>query len=233
MRRDRARGLTLVEITITLAIIAMAAAVIIPAVSGTSRAELRSKAGKVAGTVKATYDSAALEGRPYRIAFDFEQKVIRVEQGDESVPNRGVGGLAALLSGAGAGAGAGKGEGKGKKGEPLSLADLPPPPPEILALFGMAAPGKAGNESDSEGMAKFQNAGHDLELGEDVKLLDVWIEGHTKPAIEGTPYLRFFPHGYTENALVHLTDEGGDVLTVKIEALTGRTEILDHYVEPK
>lgn len=214
-RLRAAFGFTLLEVTVTLAILALAAAVIVPALAGVSRAELRSAAGKLAGTVKATYDSAALGGRSYRLAFDFEHQTVRVEADTSSLsPGGGLAGLAKVFTG-----------GIPSLEEGANAEEVPPPA-DLLSLLGASEADGSG-----AGLSRFQSAGRDFVLPEGIRLLDVWIEGMSQPASEGTPYLPFFAHGYTENALIHLTNEDGAVFTVRVSALTGRAEVVDSYVE--
>src|SRR5512133_1127882 len=74
-----ARGFTLIEVMVTLVILVLAAAVVVPAISKTSLGELRSTCAKVAGTVRATYDQAALNGKAHRLAFDLKAQVIKIK----------------------------------------------------------------------------------------------------------------------------------------------------------
>ena len=236
------RGMTMVEVTIVVAILAMAVAVVVPALSNVGRAELRTASAKLAGTIRATYDSSALNGVPYRLVLPLDKHVIKVEEGTAGGPKGGaVAGMAALLSGGMRLPPAAESEGKdsSKDGAPKEA----PPPAELLALFGDGAAGGgsggAGSDSGgggsgdggSEGIAKFHSAGHDLELGDDVRVLDVWVEGMSKPLLEGTAYLNFYAHGYTDRAIIHLTNEAGDIFSIKVKALTGKTEIVGEYVE--
>src|SRR5262245_26618313 len=57
----------------------MAVAVVIPAVGNLSRADLRKDASMLAGTMRATYDAAALSGEHHRLVFELGQRVIHVE----------------------------------------------------------------------------------------------------------------------------------------------------------
>jgi type II secretory pathway pseudopilin PulG len=227
-RSSRAGGFTLIEALITITILVLATAVVIPSLSKTSLAELRSTAGKVAGTVRATYDRAALGGRIHRLAFDFKTQTIKVEvDNSASTSSGGLMKMVAALSnrsGAPSPQDALKGLNKteGEKG----TVDTVPPPRQVLALFG-------GSEGDdpSSGIGRFADAGHTLKLPEEVHLMDVWIEGMRQPIADGTAYLQFFPGGYTENSLIHLTTTDGTVFTVKVEALSGSTSIVGSYVE--
>ena len=76
---DTQRGFTLVEATITVAILALAVSVVIPAVSNITRAEMRETAGILAGTVRSLYDQAALSGQTYRLVLNLEKNTISSE----------------------------------------------------------------------------------------------------------------------------------------------------------
>lgn len=231
-RFPNARGFTLVEACITVAILALAAAVVVPAVGNVGLAHLRQGASQLAGTVRATYDSAALSGQSYRMVFDFSNpSVVKVQEGAAAGSSGSpFGGLTALVMGGA-----------------LNDAEVKevPPPAELLALFGGTL-GSGGDETllgDDAGSvgAGFSPTKHDLTLPRGIKVADVWIEGMSKPAREGVVYLEFFPSGYTRNAIIHLTDKDEEkdpdeekserYYTVKIAALTGRTEIFGQYVE--
>ncbi len=229
-------GFTLIEVMITLVVLVLAVAVVIPAVSKTSLAELRANAGKVAGTVRATYDQAALGGRSYRIAFDIDKQQLRVEVDKSRVQGgKGLMALAEMMKGGGGTPGAAPPtpasalKDLGKAGESGSKVEQVQPPKELLGLFG----GGAGDDPTAAGLADFESAGHDLSLPSDAHLMDVWIEGMNQPAADGVAYLQFWPGGYTQEALIHLADNEGTVFTVEVSALTGSTRILDSYVEAK
>ena len=83
------------------------------------------------------------------------------------------------------------------------------------------------------GETSFEDTGSGLELGDNVTIMDVWTEGADKPVAEGSVSLVFFPHGFTQDALVHLQDEAGQVFTIKVWSLTGRAQVFNEYVEVK
>src|SRR5512137_1470545 len=68
----RARGMTLIEISIALGIAALMVAVAIPAVGNVTRAQLREKAGQLSGAIRSMYGATALAGRSCRLAFDLD-----------------------------------------------------------------------------------------------------------------------------------------------------------------
>jgi general secretion pathway protein H len=222
-----------VEAAITIAILALAVGVVLTN-WGSAAADLRRVAGQLSGTVKAAYDEAALTGKTVRIAFSFDKPVIQVE-GTEALLSfdedlkplaRGAalaqepvggGGLAGLMMGAAAAAPAEKNGDKKEDEEP---------PSALTALLGLS------KQIDSEEQAPaFTSLGHDLPLGQSVKLLDVWIQGMSEPAKEGVSYLYFFPNGFTQDAIINLTDDDGAVFAVRVAALTGQTTVVPEYME--
>lgn len=220
--------MSLIEVTVVLGIMALVAALVAPAASGFTRAELRTSSGKLAGTIRATYDAAAMTGQVHRLVFDVGKSVVKVQSAADKHPDSSqMMALASMLTGGGGGS-----------AEPEEVS----PPKELLSLLGGsvesgdAGPGlaaKAGDTADEAGLSAFQSTGHDLDLGDAVRVLDVLVDGMTSPQTDGTAVLQFYPHGYTQHALIHLTDEEGTVFTVKVHGLTGRTSVLDQYVEDK
>jgi general secretion pathway protein H len=228
-----ARGFTLIEVMVTLVILVLAAAVVVPAISKTSLGELRTTCAKVAGTVRATYDQAALNGKAHRLAFDLKAQVVKVEV-DAAHRGGSTGGLMALADMMTAGPTAQKPtpqdalKGLGKNVDPKDKLAPVDPPKELMALFGGTT-----DETTAVGLAEFTSAGHDLVLPKDIRLLSVWVEGMSQPATDGVVYLNFYPGGHTEPALIHLTTKEGTIFTVRVEGLTGDTAIADSYLEAK
>ena len=78
-------GFTLVEVGITVAILALAAAVIIPGLHNISKAELRSTASGLAAAVRSAYDSAALSGQTYRLVFSPSLHALSIESTEQTL----------------------------------------------------------------------------------------------------------------------------------------------------
>ena len=239
MARRQQRGFTLVEATITIAIIALAAAVVVPALGNITHAKLRATSSKLAGFVRATYDNASLNGQTYRIAFDFESKAVTVGATDQAMalePGSNV--LAAAA------------ETTNTLDRPGALeqaimdaaseleADSPTDdsgkaqidPSALSAIFQV---NNLAASADTTADAAFSDTGDKLDLDDDVHLLDVWIDGMDEAESEGKSFLYFFPNGYTQDAIIHLEDTDNNVFSVRIQALTGRTSIEPGYVEVK
>lgn len=225
--RKTVTGFTLIEATIALAVIALAAAVMIPALAGMGRAHLRQAAAYMVGTVKATYDNAALSGETYRLVFTFEPPVVKVEKTKQPFAfDSTEGAVASVGKHKDDSAPAGKlgmsfPEETKKEDAKADLANNP-----LLALL------QINDKADvADKQSTFSSAGKDLKLGDGIRLMDVWIEGMDQVASEGEIYLYFFPNGYTQDALIHLGDHEGRAFTVKVSALSGKAEVIDKYEE--
>lgn len=230
----RSRGFTLVEMTIAVAILALAIGITIPAVSNLSLADLRANASKLAGLVRQTYDAAALTGQTYRLVFDFESGRVAVQATEQVLnfdpethapvqakpdeqPIVAFDQLALAPDEDGVGA---------AKGDEADTSS----PGVMAAMFGV---NQAGAQGGLAGDEAFASGGPGLALNDDVHLLDVWIQGMSEPVRQGKGYLYFFPNGYAQDALIHLEDEEKRVFTVKVRALTGTAAVENGYVEMK
>ncbi len=235
-RRGRSHAFTLVEAAITVAILAMAVGVVLVSWSS-GRADLRSAAGKLSGTIRATFDNAALSGQVHRLVFDFASRVVKVEateallsfDEDQNPLRRGAAApLADPLAGLGGALGLGgllAAQDANAVDDALDQLEDQGPPSALQALLGL------NQAAADEATAGFSSIERDLDLGDGVQLLSVWVQGMREPTKEGIVYLYFFTQGYTQDALVHLQDEEGAVFTIKVAALTGRTEVTPEYVE--
>jgi type II secretory pathway pseudopilin PulG len=235
--RRTARGFTLVEAAITVAILALAVGVVLANWTA-GRGDLRSAAGGLCGTIRAAYDNAALSGQTHRLRFDFQSHVVKVEATEQALAfdedsNPLVRGaqaatadpLASLTSTLGiAGMLAGT-EDANARDDALDELEDQGPPSALSALLGV------NREAEGEAQATFASTEHDLDLGADVRLLGIWLQGMREAATEGEIFLYFFANGYTQDAMVYLEDEEGAVFTVRVHALTGKTEVFGEYVE--
>jgi prepilin-type N-terminal cleavage/methylation domain-containing protein len=86
-RSPAARGFSLIEILVVVAIIALVAAVVIPQVSYLDGVQMKSAARTIAGAVRITYATAVTSRNYYRIVFDLNEHSYRVEKksGDQYV----------------------------------------------------------------------------------------------------------------------------------------------------
>ncbi|MEM6734212.1 MAG: prepilin-type N-terminal cleavage/methylation domain-containing protein [Myxococcota bacterium] len=252
-RRPRIRrGFTLTEITITIGVLALVVGVTVMAVGGRSSADLRSATARITSMTRAAYDQAALTGQIHRLGFEFAKldaqgnattrPQVTVEatpeqlrfDGEESLlaraqPKGGsLGGWTALSAGFALGA---------EDDESTNLDSfLPGGVDELLGLAGSADRDFDDDDGfQSEVDSTFQEVFPPFVLPESVSILDVWTDAAEETVREGKAYVYFFPHGYAQDALIHLgfsdSDRDDVGFTVKVEALTGRATASDEYLE--
>ncbi len=70
-----------------------------------------------------------------------------------------------------------------------------------------------------------------VSLPRGVSFEDVMTEQGKDPIIEGAAYTHFFPHGLTEQTLIHLKDSSNHRVTLILSTLIGRTQVLDGYIK--
>lgn len=69
-------------------------------------------------------------------------------------------------------------------------------------------------------------------LEDGVVVTRVYAQHEEDARTEGTGYIYFFPGGVCERAVVHLRGADGVIYSVTLNGLSGRTQIIDHAVEP-
>ncbi len=227
----------MVEVCIALAIVALAAAVVIPAMNNMSRADLRSSASLTATVLRSAYAQSALTGLTHRLTFVPGKNTILMESTEETLHF------------------------DDKTGAMVSAAE------DLAALNAVNSPfdedpndaptpSSKKSKQDEDEQAALDTAGSGplaAMLGINkmaqrsakttytkvdswrfkgrVHVLDIWTDGMASAMTEGEAYIYFFTGGYTQEALIHLEDGERRVFTVKLQPLTGKSEILGEYVE--
>lgn len=69
-----------------------------------------------------------------------------------------------------------------------------------------------------------------LSLPRGVTYEDIVTQQSNEPLSEGVAYTHFFPHGVTEQSIIHLTDQSKHKASLVITPLIGNTELYDRYV---
>jgi general secretion pathway protein H len=205
----RARGMTLIEIGIAMAIAAGLLALAIPAISNVTRVQLRQKSGQLAGGVRSLYGAAALAGHSCRLVLDLDHQAYWSECAEGAVRLDRSGEQSA------------GGSRRDTRDEEL-LAGIRP---------------DTGNEEDQVKLALAQKSAFKpsgdvpkTELGGSVRFLDVWVQHQSERYTAGKAFVYFWPSGLTEVAAIHL-GQGDDVNTLLVSPLSGRVRIVSGRVE--
>lgn len=210
-RRAAQRGLTLIEITIGLAIAAMVMAVGVTSINALTDANLRSATVEIAGAIKYSYDRAIMEKRIQRIGFDIDRGVWWLEYTEDMY------GLGAELDRGEEGIRPGE---DGDFDDDDSFFDEEEDAEVKKALEG----GKAAAFVPDEDNAK------PIHLPGDVHFESIWTGHQEQPFTSGIGYLHFFRGGWTEPAQIILTDDDS-YITLKVSPLTGRVRTYKKKLE--
>ena len=210
--RSARRGVTLIEILVTLAIIALMAGGAFMGLGALSSARLRESSTQVSGAIKLAYNHANATSRPTRLVFDFESKTIAIEDSE---------GRMLVQSGDRTGGAAAATELERELQEESEAIIEGPRAPRpsfspVQKILGF-------EHDDGESFKR-------LREGVGFRLIEVAHED--EPITEGRAYLYFWPGGMTQNAAVQIQKDGDDdIITITVSPLTGKTRILDGAVE--
>ena len=254
MRRARAHGFTLIEIMIVVAIAALMMGGVIVAARQVARTDLRVSSSKLASAIRFLFDRARATGKHYRLVFDLDNGRYWAEQSDDrfylvrekerpSKANRGPADDDA--------------EGQGGRLGPGGARPAARPSPPGATAPGAAAPGAGGAlpglgiSPDDPGAEDLFDQNGNLKLGQPkavfksfgeanlkpvdlrkgIRIADVYTPKQREAYSEGRAYLYFFPQGFGERAIIHLTDGPQSFYSLVVHPLTGRVVVRSGYVE--
>jgi general secretion pathway protein H len=195
------RGMSLIEILIVLALIALVTGAMLSGTGLLGSAEQRAAASLMVSAVRKGLAVANATGKPTRLAIDLETSRVVLEQSSSVLAVR-----SAPLTG----------EKLVQSAEAEALAEgeeitsgMRKHRPSFLPVEAL------GQDGDLPG--RF--------LGRNVKVGLVHTEHDEEPVTEGQAYLYFWPGGVTERAVVQLAQGTHEGLTVTVSPLTGRARI--------
>jgi len=212
--RQRARGFSLVEVLLVVALMAIMSAMVVSGSGMLTGTRMRSAGALIMSSVRLAMTRANSIGRPVRLVFDLDGgrmmleetrgRMLRVTNHDE---------------GAKAGAQA------ATEAEQLAAEyarDVVQGPRAPEAMFSPVPSFSADGDDPALGR----------ELGQDIRFVQVQTEHDAEPRVEGRAYLYFWPGGGTERASIQITRPGDQLgLTVLVSALTGRAKLERGRVE--
>lgn len=212
-RRAAARGLTLVEVLIVVALIAMLTGSILFGSGMFASNRERAAATLIVTGVRLGLTRANATGKPVRMVFDLANSRVRLEETNGKM----------LLDK--------KDEGAGAGAEPASEAEREAKAEADRILDGPKAPRpqfKAVKQFGSDG----DHPGDGRSLGRGISFRSVQTGHDDAPRKEGRAYLYFWPGGGTERASIQLQSSPDDKgITVLVSPLTGRAKIKRGHVE--
>ena len=208
--RKAPRGFTLLEVGIAVGLAGLMLAIAVPSLNAVTAAELKETTGMLQGLMRDTYARAALSGNSHRVVLDLGQRSYWVEASQGGVvmprtrisPNRE--GVVILdpvderiedIT-------------DSSDVEDRTKVELYRSPTWEKVFF-------PGRDSLDENKAQ--------RLPSDVLFKKVWVDHLEDFATDGQVAIHFFPGGYTQEAIVILTDdeENGRTLSLITQPLTG------------
>jgi general secretion pathway protein H len=236
-KRRRQEGMTLLEIVIVTAILALAASGLTFSLGALSRTQLKAGAGKLSAAVRFAYSRAITRGTTVRIKFAIPGNTFSIEEAKSGVT------LARQSEKEAIGA-------HGEDGQTLSAVDPwaaaaarlnTPDKPTMgsspfapISSAGRASAMADGDEesasgSSSSGKNRFTN----VVLGRGVQIVKLTVPHEPEPLTNGEGAIHFFPGGRTEHAVIQLGDGREGVYSLEVHPLTGRARIYPEAYEPR
>ncbi|MCA9634127.1 MAG: prepilin-type N-terminal cleavage/methylation domain-containing protein [Myxococcales bacterium] len=209
-----ARGLTLFEVLIVVALIGILTGAVLLGTGVLGGARMRASSSLISAGIRLGLNRANSTGRPVRMVFDFESNRVILEETsgtmlrEKEEDNTGGGAEAATEAE------------RAAREEAEKLVKAPRAPrPSFTPVK------EFGFESDDG------QPGRGLESG--VSLRRVQTEHDSEPRTAGRAYLYFFPGGGTERASIQL-EKGkseDDGVSILVNGLTGRTKLERGWVD--
>ena len=199
--RSQARGVTLVEVLIVVALIGMLAGAVIFGSGMLGSSRLRGAATLISAGVRTGIARANSTGRPTRLVLDLDGEKMTLEEGSSSRMLR-------------------------EKGKPAGGAQVATELEQAAkAESDRILEGPKAPRPEFKPVPLSSDTGANIEGGVDV--VQVQTEHDEEPVTSGRAYVYFWPGGVAERAYIQLrrAGESTDGLTVTISALTGRTRV--------
>ena len=202
------RGLTLLELVIAIALVAILSGSLLFGKNMLVGSRLKSDATLIMSSVRLGLSRANATGRPTRLVFDFEKRQLSIEEASNSLMLREKG-----KDQTGGADPATAAETKARAESERIIEGPRAKRPRFTKLAGVRGP----VEDLTSGRA----------LGDGVQIVRVRTEHDDEPLREGRAYIYFWPGGTTERAIIQLQKAGDKepALTVVLSPLTGRAKI--------
>lgn len=219
-RRTKLEGMTLIELMVVVAIIALGATGLGFSVGALARSQLKGGANRLAGAVRYAYSRAVARGTTVRISFDLPSNKFAVEEAHGRITLARSDSFRAVH---GVDPEALDNEGAVDPWEAAKKRLEDPLAPSLgSSPFGPI------RGSRGEPIKRFKQ----VDLGKHVHIVRLLVPHEPEPKEEGKGAIHFFSTGYSEHAVVHLTDGSGSVFSVEVHPLTGRTRVYAEAYEP-
>ena len=206
--RGPARGFTVVELLVTMAVVIMLIVAASFSLGVLFRADLKTSAGKMAASVRYVYSLSVLNNQSYRLVLDLDNG----EYWAEERPKEGRACETFLVE---------------KEGE-RALPNLP-----TRRKKGVSS--ELGEDEGAEKSGQFERLKDNLlkkkKLPGRIKFKGAITSHHSDLQEDGLVEINFFPAGYVEHAYIYVGEEE-DVYTIESVPLMGTAEIHRERLQP-
>jgi len=228
-RAPNQRGLTLIELLIALAIVAILFSAVVIGVGALLGTKAKSSAGELAGVIHYLYDTAALSGKTCRLAF-------QLPSSREEGPTRYWAECAAGNITTSRDRDEALRQEQKKALDRSSRQSVPPAgtqPPNSSAYQPSLQDLMAQEKDRVEAAARFSiYTTPELkprQLPPSVRI-SVWTKNQRQAVSSGMAYVYFFPQGFTEKAMIFV-GQGNNVWTITVQPLTGKAVVVGDQLE--
>ncbi len=213
----RQRGVTLIEVLVVVAIVAMLTGGVVMGAGSLMTARLRESASLIASAVRVAYNHANATSRVTRLVLDFEGRTITIEDS----PGRMF--LQAGDRTGGAAAATDVEQSVVSESEAI-LEGVRAPRPSFAPVTNLL-----GFSGDKGAQAQ-------KPLSSNVYFRQVEVDHEDEAVTQDRVYIYFFPGGQAERAAIQIQRGQGDadeddILTISVAPLTGKVEVLGGPVE--
>jgi general secretion pathway protein H len=220
------RGFTLIELTISLAIVALLLAATVMGVGALTGTKAKAAAAELAGVMRSLYDTAALTGKTCRLVFDLPAERAQ-DQSFKYMAECAQGDITTAADRDQALKDANRERERADKDSSrrpkrVLREDEQPSLDDVMT-----------KEKDRvEAAARFSVfTSPEIQPHQISGLqISIWTQHQRDPVKHGLAYLYFFPQGFTERAQVYV-QQGKNVWTLALSPLTGRVKIFGEALE--
>lgn len=192
--RRQQRGLTLLEVVITIGVLVLMMGVVVTSFGSLKSTELRTQTNKLAAAIRHTYNRAAANGLYMRLVVDISGDAYWVEASETPV----------FIS-----------KNKLKEGEEDEAKLKAQEEAEKRAEEGLPPLPQRDRFQADPVIEKVS-----LEKG--IKIVGVYTTSMEATFESGTAYVHFFPNGFVEPAMIYTSDGEDRTYTLTISPMTGK-----------
>lgn len=223
--------MTLIEITVALAVVGVMFASVVVGIGALTGSKARAATGELAGVIRSLYDTASLTGRTCRLVFDLGSVGSRdsdrspVEYWAECAAGAVTAGKDRDARADAMAAARKATDSKGRRQPPSDKVGFGASP----SLQDLTAQEKDRIEQAAT-FAEFTSPEISKRKLPGAVKLSVWTKHQKEEATQGRAFLYFFPQGFTEKAMIFVS-QGNNDWTVTVASLTGKATIVGERLE--